>query len=300
MRIHRFGLTALAATAFLVVGALAGTSLLAQQPAPAQSTPAQPPAPPPLAPPKPYKPVTIKLPTPVADPTFVAFRKQMGDIAQKKDRAALAKLVAQSFFFVNGEKDTADKKKPGIDNLAKALGLDGKEGVAGWNTLGEYAKEPPPSPMKSTKAWSAPPPIQPSTRMPPRRWPKDNPDRSGRLGLSGQGRRRSPFGRQAGRTGHRQARSLSGPGLSGRFACRRGPGARLHPRRAAVRQARLRGRRPAAFARQRAVVLHQGREWLEDRRLHHPIGPIGPPDGASIVIRSDLQTRGLDPRMCFL
>jgi hypothetical protein len=151
MRIHRFGLTALAATAFLVVGALAGTSLLAQQPAPAQSTPAQPPAPPPLAPPKPYKPVTIKLPVPVADPTFVAFRKQMGDIAQKKDRAALAKLVAQSFFFVNGEKDTADKKKPGIDNLAKALGLDGKEGVAGWNTLGEYAKEPTAEPDEEHK-----------------------------------------------------------------------------------------------------------------------------------------------------
>ena len=134
MRIHRFGLTALAA-AFVTAGALTATPLLAQQPAPGQQAPA-------ASPPKPYKPVTIKLPVPVADPAFVAFRKQVGDIAQKKDRAALAKLVAQSFFFVNGEKDAADKKKPGIENLAKALSLDGKDSAAGWATLGEYAKEP--------------------------------------------------------------------------------------------------------------------------------------------------------------
>jgi hypothetical protein len=146
MRIHRSGLTALLATAFVIAGALAGTSLLAQQPAPAQ-----PPAAPAVAPPKPYKPVTIKLPVPLADPAFVAFRKQIADIAQKKDRAALAKLVAQSFFFVNGEKDAADKKKPGIDNLAKALNLDGKDSTAGWATLAEYAKEPTAEPDEEHK-----------------------------------------------------------------------------------------------------------------------------------------------------
>jgi hypothetical protein len=158
MRIHRFGLTALTATAFVIVGAVAGSSLMAQQPAAQPPAAAVPPggaqAPGPAqqpAPPKPYKPVTIKLPTPVADPTFVAFRKTLGDIAQKKDRAALAKLVAASFFFVNGEKDTADKKKAGIDNLAKALSLDGKDGAAGWNTLGEYAKEPTAEPDEEHK-----------------------------------------------------------------------------------------------------------------------------------------------------
>jgi hypothetical protein len=145
MRIHRFSLTALAA-AFVIVGALAATSLLAQQPAPA---PGQQPAPA-VAPPKPYKPVTIKLPTPVADASFVAFRKQLGTIAEKKDRAALAKLVAANFFFVNGEKDASDKKKPGIDNLAKALSLDGKE-AAGWATLKEYAKEPTAEPDEDHK-----------------------------------------------------------------------------------------------------------------------------------------------------
>jgi hypothetical protein len=147
MRIHRFALTALAV--FVIAGGLAASPLLAQQPA-------QPPAPgqqpaPALAPPKPYKPVTIKLPTPVGDPGFVALRKQIGDIAQKKDRAALARLVAQSFFFINGEKDAADKKKPGIDNLAKALGLDGKDSAAGWNTLAEYAKEPTAEPDEDRK-----------------------------------------------------------------------------------------------------------------------------------------------------
>jgi hypothetical protein len=143
MRTHRFGLTVLIA-AFVTVGALAATPVLAQQPAPGQQ-------PPPLAPPKPYKPVSIKLPVPVADPAFVSFRKQFGDIAQKKDRAALAKLVAASFFFINGEKDAADKKKPGIDNLAKALGLDGKDAPAGWATLSEYAKEPTAEPDEEHK-----------------------------------------------------------------------------------------------------------------------------------------------------
>jgi len=132
MRIHRLGLSAFA-TAFVIAGMLATAPLLAQQPAP-QPGPA-------ASPPKPYKPVTIKLPTPVSDASFVAFRKQIGDIAQKKDRAALARLVDRNFFFINGEKDTSDKKKSGIDNLAKALSLDGKD-ATGWTTLSEYAKEP--------------------------------------------------------------------------------------------------------------------------------------------------------------
>jgi hypothetical protein len=146
MRIHRSSLTALAA-AFVILGTPAAAPVAAQQPA-QPPAPGQPPAP---TPPRPYKPVTIKLPVPVADPTFVAFRKQLGDITQKKDRAALAKLVASSFFFVNGEKDAADKKKPGIDNLAKALSLDGKDAAAGWATLGEYAKEPTAEPDQDHK-----------------------------------------------------------------------------------------------------------------------------------------------------
>jgi len=134
MRTHRFSLAGLAA--FVIAGALVTAPLLAQQPNPApQQGQSAPP------PPKPYKTVAIKLPQPVNDQSFAAFRKQIGDIAMKKDRAALARLVSQNFFLIAGEKDAADKKKPGIDNLAKALSLDAKEGQ-GWQVLGEYAMEP--------------------------------------------------------------------------------------------------------------------------------------------------------------
>jgi hypothetical protein len=105
---------------------------------PAQVPQLKPPPPPPV---KPYKPVAAKPPTPFTDASFVAFRKQLADIAGKKDRAALTKLVvAQGFFWVQ-DKDLADPKKPGIDNLAKAIALDAKDG-SGWDTITGYASEP--------------------------------------------------------------------------------------------------------------------------------------------------------------
>ena len=132
MRTSRISLVAVAA--LMVAGASQFSPLLAQQQAPGQQQQAP-------SPPTAYKPVAIKLPEPVNDPTFVAFRKQLGDLAQKKDRAGLAKLVAQNFFLLAGEKDSADKRKPGIDNLSKALQLDGKN-ADGWGALAEYAAEP--------------------------------------------------------------------------------------------------------------------------------------------------------------
>ena len=51
------------------------------------------------APPPPYKPVAIALPQPVADDSFDAMRKQIGEAAQRKDRAALTKLVVARGFF---------------------------------------------------------------------------------------------------------------------------------------------------------------------------------------------------------
>ncbi|MBO0767007.1 MAG: SH3 domain-containing protein [Hyphomicrobiaceae bacterium] len=135
MRTHRFSLAALAATTILIAGALLALPASAQQQGPPLQQGQQ------LPPPKPYKPIAIKLPQPVADQSFVAFRKQMGDLAQKMDRAGLAKLVAPNFFLIVGDKDAADRKKPGIDNLAKALNLDGKD-TQGWEVLAEYAQEP--------------------------------------------------------------------------------------------------------------------------------------------------------------
>lgn len=90
---------------------------------------------------KPYKPLAIKLAASFDDPSFAAFRKQLGDIAQKKDRAALAKLVVAQGFFWMQDKDLADKRKSGIANLAGAIALDAKDG-AGWGLLEGYANEP--------------------------------------------------------------------------------------------------------------------------------------------------------------
>jgi hypothetical protein len=126
----------------LLVALLMPSSLLAQgqPPAPAQQpapAPGQPPAP---APVKPYNPVAIKPPQPLKDPSFETFRKQLETIANKKDRAGLARLVSQSFFWMAADKDAADKKKSGIDNLSKAIGLDGKD-AQGWDLLIAYAGE---------------------------------------------------------------------------------------------------------------------------------------------------------------
>jgi hypothetical protein len=84
--------------------------------------------------------VAIKPPTAVSDASFEAFRKQLADTAKKKDRAALARLVAASFFWIPEDADVADKTKPAIDNLAKAIGLDGTDAI-GWEVIAEYAGE---------------------------------------------------------------------------------------------------------------------------------------------------------------
>ena len=117
---------------------------------PAQSQPparAPQPPPPPQATPKPYKPVAVREPAAVSDPSFEAFRKQLTDIAARKDRAALSRLVVAQGFFWQGEKgDKADKRKPGIDNLAAAISLAAKDG-SGWEALTGFASEPTGTPF---------------------------------------------------------------------------------------------------------------------------------------------------------
>jgi hypothetical protein len=126
-----------AAVTIAALMSLAGSGF-AQQP---QLPQLRPPPPPAAAPVKPYRPVAVTPPAPFNDPSFVAFRKQLGDVAAHKDRAALAKLVvAQNFFWLQ-DKNLADKRKSGVDNLAKAINLDGKDG-SGWDTLAGYADEP--------------------------------------------------------------------------------------------------------------------------------------------------------------
>ena len=120
----------------------------AQPPAPegqaAQEQPRQ------LAPPKPYKPIPVTAAQPYNDPSFTAFRKQLGDIAGRKDRTALARLVGRNFFWLGEKGDKADKKKSGIDNLAAAIDLDNTDG-SGWQALAEAAKEATLEPVPERK-----------------------------------------------------------------------------------------------------------------------------------------------------
>jgi hypothetical protein len=104
--------------------------------------PSQAPAPAPAQAPTlgPYKTVAITLPAAVNDPSFDMFRKRLGEIAQRKDRAALAALVAANFFWVPEDVDIADKGKSAIDNMAKALSLDDTD-EPGWDALAAYAVE---------------------------------------------------------------------------------------------------------------------------------------------------------------
>src|SRR5215813_13773369 len=97
--------------------------------------------PPPMAPVKPYETVAVTLPREFNDPSFVAFRKQLGEIAEQKDKAALGKIVVSQGFFWVQDKDVADKKKSGLANLTAALDLDAKDG-SGWQFLSGYANEP--------------------------------------------------------------------------------------------------------------------------------------------------------------
>ena len=94
-----------------------------------------------------YKPVAVALPQPVADDSFDALRKQVGEAAQRKDRTALAKLVvAHGFFWQRDNRNIADKGKAGFDVLAAALGFNNKEGV-GWELLASTTEDPTASPL---------------------------------------------------------------------------------------------------------------------------------------------------------
>jgi hypothetical protein len=121
--------------ATFIVAGLAATSGLAQQDSVLPAF-----KPPPMAPIKPYTAVAVTPPTPFGDPGFVSFRKDLADAAAHKDRAALAKMVWPQIFWIQ-DKDLADKKKSGIDNLAKAVDLDAKD-ASGWDILAGFANEP--------------------------------------------------------------------------------------------------------------------------------------------------------------
>jgi hypothetical protein len=120
--------------------------VLALAPAPAGAQPAPKGGPPQAAPQqakgqKPYKPVAVKLPPILNDPSFDAFRKEVTAVAQRKDRAALARMVvAKGFFWEREDGKGADDAKSGLDNLAVALNLDADDGM-GWNALAKAVSD---------------------------------------------------------------------------------------------------------------------------------------------------------------
>jgi hypothetical protein len=92
--------------------------------------------------PKPYKTVAITPPRPFDDPAFDDLRKQLLEISERKDRAALSRLVVTLGFFWDRENGNgADRHKSGVDNLAAALGLSNTDG-SGWDTLTTFAGDP--------------------------------------------------------------------------------------------------------------------------------------------------------------
>jgi hypothetical protein len=125
-----------AIVAIALVGALSFVPLSAEEAAPKA---------------KAYKPVAIELPQPVKDPSFAAFRKQIADIAKRKDRAALAKHVATDFSWTAEDgNDVTLKGRPGIENLSRALYLDNPE-TEGWEMLAAFAAEATADPSPQRK-----------------------------------------------------------------------------------------------------------------------------------------------------
>jgi hypothetical protein len=100
------------------------------------------------SPPKAYKPVPITMPKTTEDPSFVAFRKKLAQVAQAKNLKALADLVVKDKFFWLREdtNDSAEDAKSGLDNLTRVIGLDAKDG-SGWEILASYAEDDSAAPM---------------------------------------------------------------------------------------------------------------------------------------------------------
>jgi len=97
----------------------------------------KPPPPPPI---KPYQTVPVTPPPTLNDPSFIAFRNQLAEVAAHKDRAALGRMVVTQNFFWVQDKNLADPHKSGIENLAKAIDL-GAADDSGWQILAGFATE---------------------------------------------------------------------------------------------------------------------------------------------------------------
>ena len=90
---------------------------------------------------KPYKAVAVQLPVPTEDPTFETFRNELMRVAKTRVYVELERLVTpQGFFWDRDFGGGFEAKKPGVDNLAAAIGLERRDG-AGWGTLAMFAAD---------------------------------------------------------------------------------------------------------------------------------------------------------------
>jgi hypothetical protein len=99
--------------------------------------------------PKPYTPVSIASAETFADPGFAAFRQAIAAAAKSRLYAELEALVqAQGFFWDRDFGRGYDPRRPSVDNLAAAIGLERRDG-AGWNMLAVLATEDAVEPLDS-------------------------------------------------------------------------------------------------------------------------------------------------------
>ncbi|MBM3530093.1 MAG: hypothetical protein FJX62_18580 [Alphaproteobacteria bacterium] len=90
-------------------------------------------------PPRPYDIVAVKSAPPLADATFDEFRKALAAAAKVRRYADLTSLVTpQGFFWDRDFAQAYERRRPGVDNLAAAVGLERNDG-AGWDALARFA-----------------------------------------------------------------------------------------------------------------------------------------------------------------
>jgi len=107
---------------------------LAAMPTAAQQRAAAPPH-------KTYQKVAVTLPPAAEDTSFEAFRSELARVAKSRIYAELERLVMpQGFFWDRDFGGGFAPQKPGVDNLAAAIGLERRDG-AGWATLAALAAD---------------------------------------------------------------------------------------------------------------------------------------------------------------
>ncbi len=87
-----------------------------------------------------YAPVAVSIPKGSNDPSLTVFRAKVFELAQKRDKDALANLIARDFFWERDFGGGYDKKSNPAANFAQALSLDAKNN-AGWRLLMSFVEQ---------------------------------------------------------------------------------------------------------------------------------------------------------------